>query len=315
MSILLVVDAACDLPLTFIEERGILLFPIVVNIDGQLYEDNKDTNDLKAFYAEDLLTLEHKAETIPFSPEKIHQVFKDDIMDFYDFALVQTASKKRSTIYENYEAAHPRILKSYREARESGRTDKHFALRIMNSTNMFTGQGLLAAFTSDLIVAGKSNQDVLKLAEAFKDKIYAYMLPPKVGYIRGRAKSRGENSIGAFGALVAKSLDIKPIIQFKSDETVSISNAKGFDNAVDKLFEYAAKRVRAGLLSRYVIVSIAGDEKELLNYQSFMALQEVAKLHDVEVMTCVMGLSGGINLGPGAISLALAAEQHSFDDE
>lgn len=315
MSILLVVDAACDLPSSFLVERGILLFPIVVNVNGQLYEDNKDTEELKAFYTEDRLTLEHQAETIPFSPEKIHQVFKDDIMEFYDFALIQTASKKRSPIFENYEAAQPRILKSYREAKESGRTDKHFAMRIMNSTNMFTGQGLLAAFTSDLIVSGKSNQDVVRLAEAFKDKIYAYMIPPKVGYIRGRAKSRGENSIGAFSALVAKSLDIKPIIQFKSDETESISNSKGFESVVNKLFDYATKRIRAGLLSRYVIVSIAGDEKELLSYQSYKAMLEVAKLNDIEVMTCVMGLSGGINLGPGAISLALAAEKHSFDDE
>jgi DegV family protein with EDD domain len=313
MSIVLVVDAACDLPLKFINERGIVLFPITANVDGQLYEDEKNVAELNDFYSKNLLTLEHEAETIPFSPERIQQVFVDEIISEYDFAFVQTVSRKRSPIYDNYTVAQPKVLKAYREGKDSGKYDKHFGMRVMNSANMFTGQGLLAAFTSDLIAAGKSKQDILRLAEAFKDKIYAYALPPNVAYIRERARKRGEDSLSALGAFVAKSFDIKPIIRFKSDETAPVAKYRGFENSANKLFDYAAKRVEAGLLSRYVIVSIAGDETELLKFDGFKKLLEVAKENRVEVLTTVMGLSSGINLGPGAISLSLAAENHDFE--
>ena len=311
MSILLVVDAACDLPATFVAERGIVVFPITVNVDGNLYEDSKDPEELKAFYADNLLTLEHKAETIAFSPEKIHQVFKDDILEFFDFALVQTASKARSPIFNNYELAQPKILKSYRGL---GKSEKPFAMRVMNSANMFAGQGLLAAFTSDLIKAGKSRQEILKLSEAFKNKIYAYMLPPEVGYIRERAKTRGENSVGAVSAFFAKSMKIKPIIQFKNDDTVSVASVKGYRNAGNGLFEYAIKRIQKGLLCQYVVVSVAGDEADLMAFEQYPKMLAIAKENNVQVLSCVMGLSGGINLGPGAISLALAAEDHEFED-
>ena len=65
----------------------------------------------------------------------------------------------------------------------------------MNSGTLFTGQGVLAAFTSDLIAANKSRHDILRLAEAFKRKIYGFVIPPDVAYIRDRARKRGETSL------------------------------------------------------------------------------------------------------------------------
>lgn len=313
MSIALVVDAACDLPKDFLDARGIELFPISINVDGTLYTDDKDPAKLREFYSQDLLTLEHDAESIPYTPEQMQNLFLASIVPVYDFALVQTVSQKRSQIFANCSEAQPNILASYRNKKAIGELDKHFGMRIMNSSTLFTGQGLLAAFTSDLIQAGKSKQDIVRLAEAFKGKIFAYVIPPNVAYIRERARKRGETSLSMLGALVAKSLDIKPILRANNDETTVIGKARGFDNAVNKLFQYAIKRVEAGLLSPYVIVSIAGQEADLEHHEGFIELKAVAKKQNVEVLVCVMGLTSGLNLGPGAISLALSAEEHDFE--
>lgn len=313
MSIALVVDAACDLPKDFLDARGIELFPISINVDGNLYTDDKDPAKLKEFYSKDLLTLEHEAESIPYSPEQMHHLFMDAIVPNYDYALVQTISQKRSKIHENCTEAQPAILASCRELKEAGKLTGHFGMRIMNSSTVFTGQGLLAAFTSDLIKAGKNKQDIVRLAEAFKSKIYAYALPPDVSYIRERARKRGEHSLGMLGALVAKSLDIKPIIRANNDETAPVGKARGFDNAVDKLFHYGRHRLEQGLLCPYIIVSIAGDISDLEKYDSFKELKAAAEANDVKLMACAMGLTSGLNLGPGAVSMALAAEEHQFE--
>ena len=312
MSIALVVDAACDLPKKFLDERGIVLFPIAINVDGTSYLDDKDPKKLQSFYQNNLLTLEHSAESIPFAVDEIESLFLDTIVNKYDFALIQTVSKKRSQIFENSSNAQPAILKSYRNKKQQGELTGHFGMRVMNSSTVFTGQAILATYTSDLIAAGRSKQDIVRMAEVFRDKIHAYAVPPDVSYIRDRARKRGEDSLSAVSALLAKSLDLKPVIKAKNDETSAIAKFRGFNSAIDRLFTYAAERIEQGLLSPYVVVSIAGQEKDLLRFESFMTLTKVAKQHKVTLLTCVMGLTTGLNLGPGAISLGLAAEEHEF---
>lgn len=313
MSIALVVDAACDLPKTILDERGIVLFPISIQVDGQYYTDDKDPQKMRDFYAKGLLTMEHSAESIPYSSEQMQHIFMQDVVPNYDFAIVQTVSKQRSAIFDNCSKAQPKILQSYRELKDQGDTDRHFGMRIMNSSTLFTGQGLLALFTSDLIERGRSKQDITRLAEAFKEKIYAYALPPDVAYIRDRARKRGENSLGMLGALVAKSLDIKPIIQAKNDETSPVAKIRGFSNAANRLFSYALEQMDRGLLSPYIVVSYAGDIADLAKFERFKALVEQSKAKGINLVVCTMGLTSGLNLGPGAISLALAAEEHSFE--
>jgi len=313
MSIVLIVDAACDLPKDFLDKRGIHLLPISIKVDDQIYIDDKDSHRLQAFYRQKLLTLKHEAESFPFSSAEIHQLMMHDIVPNYDFGLIQTVSQKRSAIHANCIEAQGLVQKSCRQSRANGENKRIFSMRVMNSGTLFTGQGVLAAFTSDLIAAQKSKHDILRLAEAFKRKIYGFVIPPDVAYIRERARKRGETSLSALGAFVAKSLAIKPIIQAKNDATKPIAKVRGFDNAVNRLFAYGIERIELGLLSPYVVVSIAGDEAGLNDFEGFLELKAVAKLHQVEIISCVMGLTSGLNVGPGAVSLALAAEDHSFD--
>lgn len=313
MGIALVVDAACDLPQQFIHDRGIVLVPISIHVDDQFYVDDKDPVKMQAFYSKDLLTLEHDAESIPYSSDQMARLFVDEVIPNHDFALVQTVSRRRSQIFENFNNAQPEILKAFRKMKEAG-TKSHFGMRVMNSSTVFTGQGILAIFTSDLIQAGHNKQDIVRLSEAFKGKIYTYAVPPDVGYIRDRARKRGEDSLSALGALVAKSLDIKPIIQAKDDATMPIARVRGFQNAVERLFQYAIKRINIGLLSPNVIVSYGGDLEELNEFPSYLELLDVAQRHKVKVHSCAMGLTTSLNIGPRSVSLALAAEEHSFEE-
>ncbi|WP_320824501.1 DegV family protein [Reinekea sp.] len=312
MSIVLIVDAACDLPKDFLDKRGIQLLPISIKVDEQIYIDDKDNHRLQAFYRQNLLTLKHEAESTPYSSGEIHQLVMRDIVPHYDFGLIQTVSQKRSAIHANCIEAQALVQKSCRQNKARGDTKRAFSMRVMNSGTLFTGQGVLAAFTSDLIAANRSKHDILRLAEAFKRKIYGFVIPPDVAYIRERARKRGETSLSALGAFVAKSLSIKPIIQAKNDATNPIAKVRGFDQAVNRLFDYGVNRIKLGLLSPYVVVSIAGDIADLKKFAGFLELKAVAKLHKVEIISCVMGLTSGLNVGPGAVSLALAAEDHTF---
>ncbi len=313
MSTVLVIDAACDLPRPFIDERAIQVLPISIRIDDETFTDNKNAQTLTDFYAKGLLGRDHNAESLPYTAEQIETLFLERIVAHYDFALVQTVSRKRSPIYDNATRASHAILSSYREIREQAGREGGFGIRVMNTGSLFCGQGLLAAFTSDMIRMGKSKNEIIRLSDSMRQKLFAYIVPPDVYYIRERARKKGDDSIGMISALVAKSLDIVPILCGRGDDTFPVAKGRGFRASVDRLFQYAIRRIQAGLLTPYVVISIAGNLNELMEYESFQELERVAKEEGVRVLSCVMGLTGGLNVGPGCVGLALAAEEHEFD--
>jgi DegV family protein with EDD domain len=309
----LVVDAACDLPPAFINNRDIVVIPLTVTIDGETSKDERDPVSLLHRYESKSISIKHTADSSAPTVIEIEALFEESIIPESKYALVQTTSNKRSKTFAHCEQAQKQILAQARLLVSDGIRETPFGMRVMNSATMFSGQGLLAAFTSDLIGAQKSTKDIVRLAEAFKSRIFAYALPADVSYVRERARKRGEDSVSLIGSLVAKSLDIKPIIQFRQDETQIVSKTRGFDKAANSLFDYAAAQIKNGLLSPYVVISFAGDPSELTQFESFGQLLTIAKQANVELLTTTMGLAGGLNLGIGAISLALAAEDHEFE--
>lgn len=307
MSTVLVVDAACDLPKSFLAERGIWILPTSIRVDNTIYTDDKDPEKLLNFYGKGLLSRDHDAESLAYTAEQITQLFLAKIVNNFDFALVQTVSRKRSLIYDNASQASFSILREYRAARQNVGRAGAFAMRVFNTGTLFCGQGVLAAYTSDLIAQGKSKNEILKLSTDMRDNIQAFIVPPSVHYVRERARKKGEDSISAFSAFIAKSFDIVPIIQGRNDNTEPAAKVRGFENAVEMLFKHAIKYINAGLLAPYVIVSIAGELNVLEQFGAYKELVQIAQQKNIRVLTCIMGLTSGLNVGPGAIGLGFLA--------
>lgn len=304
----LLVDAACDLPLSFLEERNIALLPTAISVDENVYIDDKDPQKLEDFYSKGLLSRKHSAESIAYTADQITQLIQKDLIPDYDFVFLQTVSRKKSLIYENSQQASHAILRYAREYREKEKKTSPFAFRVLNTGTLFCGQGALAAFTSDLILKGKSNTDVLRETSEMCDHIHAFIVPPSVDYVRERARKKGEESVGLLTAMIARSLDIVPIISGRNDNTEPVAKIRGFDNAVNALFEHAIQYIDAGLLSPYVVVSIAGSFQSLLDLPAYKALADHANRHKVTLLPCVMGLTSGLNVGPGAIGMGFLAQ-------
>lgn len=129
------------------------------------------------------------------------------------------------------------------------------------------------------------------------------------------ARRKGDSSVGLVSALLGKALDIAPILCGHDGETFAAAKARGFETVVQRLFAYAERRIRQGLLAPYVCVSYAGDEALISQLPGFDRLASTARKHGVELLTCMMSVIGGANIGPGAVSLALIAEPHDFAAE
>jgi len=110
-------------------------------------------------------------------------------------------------------------------------------------------------------------------------------------------------------AAEARHLNLHPILSMHRGGSTVTDTLRGYDTCTEALFALAAEQIRAqALLVPIVVVSIAGQLRDLARTAGFAALEKVAQEHGVKVYPAVMSLPGGINLGPGTVALALASK-------
>lgn len=312
MRIGLVVDSGCDLPATFMRDNHVEILPITIRIDQDEVVDRHDPLAALEFYRHHIGDKGHDAESVAFSTEQICELFLGRLVTEFDFVFCQTVTRSRSPIFENATKASFSILSDYHAARKAAGVEGPFALRVINTGTLFAGQGVIAAETMRMIKQGMSPNDIRQRVETLLNCVRAYAIPPDLYYVRARGRKKGDRSVSLLGAALGSALDIKPILCGYGDETKPIDKVRGFEPAVEKLFAYAIRKVTEGLLSPYLVVSYAGELEDLAQFPLYAELQQACQESQVELLVSVMSVTGGVNLGPGAISLGLLAEPHTF---
>lgn len=313
MSTIIVTDSACDLPDAFIEQNPIKKLPLNISLDGNTFADKTTEAERLEIYRKGSLNKEHNAYSHPNSVDEVYRYFLDEISTQYDFAIGQTVSKSRSPNYNIWLDAAGTVQRDYDQLRQNGSRAGSFGIRIINSGTMFTGQGILAAHASLLIHKGVGNHQMRRDLEEFKHHIRTFAVPRDVAYLRKRARKKGHKSIGLLASIIGKALGISPIFRGYQDITEPVVKVRGRIAAVNRMFTYAIRRMNEGLKSPFIVVSIAGNPMDLEQFDQFNDMKILAKAKDIRVMTSVMNLSGGINMGPDTVALALATDNEALD--
>src|SRR5690606_27586031 len=143
MRIGIVVDSACDLPVDFLKAHEVEILPISVRIGDELQVDYRDEADTLAFLHAHIAERGASAETIPFSVEQIRDLFLQRLVVDYDHVFCITVTSTRSPIFENARQASYAILNDYRPVRAAAGHATPFALRVIDTQNLFSAQGVL----------------------------------------------------------------------------------------------------------------------------------------------------------------------------
>ncbi|HWU71196.1 MAG TPA: DegV family protein, partial [Pseudoxanthomonas sp.] len=118
--------------------------------------------------------------------------------------------------------------------------------------------------------------------------------------------------VGLIGAALGSALDIKPVLRGWRGATEPVAKLKGFESTVEKLFDFTIARIRAGLMTPTVCLSYGGELDELRFLPGYNRLHNECKEHGIEIYECVMGLTGMVNVGKGAVVVGFAAAPHEF---
>ena len=313
MRIGLVVDSACDLPASYLKQHEISLLPVTVHIGEDSLTDLRDEEATLQFLDSHIAERGADAETAPFTVQQITELFLGKLVKDYDHVFCLTTSKTRSPIYENATQASFAILNEYRPIRHAAGHDTPFALRVIDSQNVFAGQGVTAVEAARLIEGGEGVAKIRARLENLALHTHAYLIAQDLHYLRARTRKRGDRSVSLISATLGSALDIKPILHCNRGETGPVAKIKGFDNAVQRTLAFATQRVRAGLLTPTLCLSYGGELDAMRALPGYEDLRAACASQNVELFESVMSVTGMVNVGKGALCLGFAAEAHAFE--
>jgi len=313
MRIGLVVDSACDLPGGFLTANDITILPITVRIGDAVQVDHRDERATLDFLHAQIAERGADAETTPFTVEQIRDLFLGRLVIDYDYVFCMTITKSRSPIFDNAMQASFAILNGYRPVRAAAGNDTPFALRVIDSQNLFSAQGILPVEAVRLRAAGEGPPKIRARLEYLAMHTHGYLVPRDLYYIRNRARKKGDRSVSLVSAALGTALDIKPVLHANRGETGPVAKIKGFDAAVRKVFEFAARRVDTGLLTPTLCLSYGGELEEMRALPGYAQLRETCVARNIDVYESVMSLTGMVNVGKGALVVGFASDPHRFE--
>ncbi|MGH8530498.1 MAG: DegV family protein [Nevskiales bacterium] len=309
MRIGVVVDSSCDLPPEFMEEHGVKIFPNSIRIGQDTLVDERDPDATLAFFSSHIGDKSHDAETSPFSVDAIQKVFLERLVLDYDFVFCITVWSKRSHVYENATKASFAILSTYRKTRSAAGVTGPFSMRVIDSKTLFCGVGLVAAETVRMAQEGLQPNEIRANLDQLIPNVVGYFVPADLAYIRIRALSRGEKSVGLATYLIGTALDIKPVLGIYREDTKPVAKVRGYDGAVEKMLLHIAKSVKtANLLSKYVVVSYGGDLDEVRNMAGYAELERACQERELTLMLSIMSATAVVNVGAGGICAGYAGD-------
>jgi DegV family protein with EDD domain len=308
MRIGLVVDSACDLPLEYLQQHEITVLPITVRIGDAVLADHRDEQATLEFLHAHVAERGAEAETMPFTVEQIHDLFIQRLVIDYDYVFCMTITKTRSPIHDNAMQASFSILNEYKAVRAAAGNPTPFALRVVDTQNLFAAQGITAVEAVRLRAAGEGAPKIRARLENLALHTHGYLIPRDLYYIRNRARKKGDRSVSLLSAALGTALDIKPVLHGYRGETGPVAKIKGFEPAVEKLFEFTIKRIEAGLMTPTVCLSYGGELDEMRALPGYQNLRHACSANNIELFESVMSLTGMVNVGKGALVVGFASE-------
>src|SRR5690606_3462512 len=295
MRIGIVVDSACDLPQDYIQKHDIVVLPITVRIGDAVLADHRDEEATLSFLQSHVAERGHEAETIPFSVAQIRDLFLSKLVIDYDHVYCMTITKTRSPIHENAMQASCAILNDYKPVRQAAGHNSPFALRVIDTQTLFAAQGITAVEAVRVRAAGANVQHMRTKLEFLASNSHGYMIPRDLYYLRARARTKGDRSVGLLSVALGSALDIKPVLHGHAGKTEPVAKLKGFENAVEQMFKFAGNRVIAGLPTPARCLSYGGELAERRALPGYTRLREICANSNVEVFESVMSLTGMVN--------------------
>lgn len=305
---LLIVDAACDLPTEWLRQHNVCVLPISVQIDDWTLIDSHDDFDTIEFFGKDLSARGVRAATVPLSPVETRAYLQSHLNASIDYVLQLTITASRSKIYLNSLAAMQALTTSHNRVRRDLGNRDPFRTWVVDTETGFTGQGVMVAEAVRQLEGGVPAPHVAAAMERLRRQVHTLVVPKDLFYLYTRAREKGDKSLSWLGYNVAQKLDIKPVIHAHRGHTGPLLKIRGHQEALERTIQLCVDHVKRGLTVPIVCLSYAGDLDDIRMLPAFGDLRVACQWHGVKMILSTMSMTGGLNVGADAFSIAFATQ-------
>jgi DegV family protein with EDD domain len=286
MSVKIMADSACDLPIHFYEENSALLFPLKVQIDGTDYEDLKTIQPKQVY---DSIRAGNLPKTSQASPAGFTEVFTELAKNKQEGIYIAFSSELSGT-YQTAVMISEQVKEEYPDLN----------LTIVDSKCASLGYGLVVLEAVRMANENFSKEEILKDIQ-FRCQHMEHLF--SVDDLDHLAKGgRVSRASAFFGGL----LNIKPLLNVEDGKLIPIEKLRGKKKLLRRIIELMKERGE-GFENQIVGISNADDEETAAEMKD-MIIQE---LNPKDVVITSIGAAIGSHVGPGALAIFFLNKQPS----
>jgi DegV family protein with EDD domain len=277
MSVRIVTDSTCDLPVDVIEQYGITVVPIYVNLENKSYQDGVNL-DRQGFYQQ-LESSKTFPSTASPSTESFVTVFSD------------LAKKGADAILSIHLAST--ISGVYNVAMLASQSVKQGLVRTIDAGQISLGTGFIVAAAAKMAKAGKSLSEIIAAIQELANRTYTFAIVDNLKYLQHSGR------VSQFKALLGSLLQVKPLLRFYQG-TPTVKILRTSKSAVEQLL---ASVKSLGKLEALNVLHINALDKALaLQETALNQFPELANSKIIDVSPAI-----GTHIGPGTVGFAAVA--------
>ncbi|KAB2337180.1 DegV family protein [Cytobacillus depressus] len=278
MSVKILTDSACDLPLSFYKENNITLIPLKVHLDDTEYEDLVTINPATVYQA----IREGKVpKTSQASPVAFEEVFTQMAKNNEDGIYIAFSSELSGT----YQTA-VMMLEQVKE------TYPDFNLTIVDTKCASLGFGLIVQEAAKLAKENASKEAILEDINFRCQHMEHLFTVHDLDYLaKGGRVSKASAFLGGL-------LNIKPLLNVENGKLVPIEKHRGKKKLLRRIIEIMQER-GANFENQIIGISHADDEETALEMKDLIKKE----FHVKDVYISSIGATIGSHTGSGTIAI------------
>lgn len=286
MSVKILADSACDLPLDFYEENGAILFPLKVHIDGTEYEDLRTIQPKQVY---DAIRAGNLPKTSQASPAGFKEVFTEMAENKQEGIYIAFSSELSGT-YQTAVMIAEQVKEDYPD----------FNLSVIDTKCASLGQGLVVMEAVHLAKENHSKEEIVKAVQFHSEHMEHLFSVDDLDHLaKGGRVSKASAFVGGL-------LNIKPLLNVEDGKLVPLEKIRGKKKLLRRIIEVMKER---GVAFEEQVVGIShADDLETATEMKNMIIDE---LHAKDVYITSIGAAVGSHTGPGTIAIFFLNKQPS----
>jgi DegV family protein with EDD domain len=271
----IVTDSTCDIPDEIIKNLGIIVVPLKVFMDEEVFTAGVDLTS-EEFYKK-MVTLKDTPSTEPPSFGTFYEAY-EDTMDFADSIISLHISELMS--------------ETLRYAQEARKMLPHVDIRIYDAYTTGASLGLVVIKAAIAAKEGKNIEEICVLVEEAIRNTRVIGIAETLKYlIKGGRIGRARGLIGTLLGMV-------PILNVYMGETSSVATANGVDKAIAWIIEFLKEE---GLNANSMVALTHGNNLQLATkFANLIQMEFKCQLQFIGLVGPVVGA----HLGPGSLYFA-----------